>query len=194
MKKVIVIIAVVLALVLLFGGLWYSYSKLKRMELVMSNIIGENYYLKDSFNNLSTVNYISVDSVWLKHGQEAVELSKVVSFPCLIIYLPSVHEDVCNSCIDYAINEAMRTFKNFSNSRHICLVSIDFNPEIKERVYKKKCYFVDKALLDVPQVNMPYYFILNKDGSVEFLFAPNSLFKEYTALYWKQLNQKFKEF
>lgn len=109
----------------------------------------------------------------------------------LVIYLPSIEEDICNSCIEYALNEAATNVKDFSSNKHICIISVNSNPEIKERIYKKECHVIDKPLLNVPQTNMPYYFILNANGSVECLFTPNFLFKKHTHTYWKLLKRKY---
>lgn len=192
MKRVIAIFVVIFALVLSLFFVWYNHSKQKNMELLMKNLVGEKYFLNDSFNSFLATPYISVDSVLLRHREDSAKLSDVVSFPCLVIYLPSVKEGICNSCIDYALNEAMNNLKNFSNNEHICIISVEFNPEIRERIYKKKCYFVDDGLLTVPQSNIPYYFVINQGGSVEYLFTPNSLFNEYTNIYLQQLKLKYK--
>ena len=170
------------------GGISWIYSRQEKLKERMNSTIGENRFLKDSFENLVWSDSVSVDSILLKHGRKIVSLSKAVSFPCLIIYLPSIREDVCNSCLIYALDEVKNTLKNFSTSKHICIISVGYNPEIKERIYRKECYVVDDAFLDVPRVNMPYYFVLEKDGNIKWLFSPNYLFKEFTEIYLKHLN------
>lgn len=192
MKKIIIVLSLVC--VSLFLKVWLDYSKQKDTTLLISTVIAEKRFLKDSFNGLLTINSIDIDSVWLRHGDKIIKFSEVVSFPCLIVYLPSIQEDICNSCIEYALNEVMVNFKEYSRNEHICIISVNSNPEIKERIYKKKCYVVDETLLDVPKANMPYYFVLNKEGHVEFLFAPNFLFKECTTIYWKQLKSNYEVF
>ena len=186
MKRCIISI-VFLIFAIIAGAIWLKYSKQKSTELLISSVVGENRFLKDSFNSLLTIDSIAMDSIWLKHGKDVIKLSELVSFPCLIIYLPSIKEDICNSCIDYALTEAMQNSRSFADNNHVCIISVNHNPEVKERIYKKKCYYVDESFLNVPQMNMPYYFVLDKDGYVDCLFAPNSLFKECTSLYWKLL-------
>lgn len=158
----------------------------------MSTVIGKNRFLEDSFNDLLTMNSISTDSTFLKYGDTYSKLSDIASFPCPVIYLPSIEEDICNSCIEYALNEVIANFKEFSNNRHICIISTGVNPEIKERIYKKRCYITDNPLFNVSQANMPYYFVVDKNGHIECLFTPNFLFKEYTAAYWRQLKRRYK--
>lgn len=192
MKRCIISI-VFLLLAIFAGAIWLKCPKQRNTELLINSVAGENRFLKDSFNSLLTIDSVVMDDIWLKRGKEVIKLSELVSFPCLIIYLPSVKENICNSCIDYALTEAMKNSKGFADNNHICVVSVNPNPEVKERIYKKKCYYVDESFLNVPQINMPYYFVLDKDGSVDCLFAPNSLFKEYTSLYWSQLRSEIFE-
>lgn len=193
MRKFFVIFSCLMWIFLISGVCW-SYYKQKSIKSFMSTIIGEKYFLKDSFSSLLMTDTVMVDDIWLNHGGKKIKFSEIVSLPCLIVYLPSIQEDICNSCIEYALNGAMTNIGGFSENKHVCIISLDSNPEIKERIYKKECYVVDKALLDVPQINMPYYFILDKDKHVKYLFAPNSLFKEYTTVYWKRLKSEYKVF
>ena len=111
MKKTIVFLSLV-CVVLALKVLW-DYSKQKKVTLSISSVIGEKRFLNESFNGLLTVNSITIDSVCLRHGEETVELSEVVSFPCLIVYLPSIQEDICNSCIEYALSEVMSNLRGY---------------------------------------------------------------------------------
>lgn len=74
---------------------------------------------------------------------------------------------------------------------HVCIISVGPNPEIKERIYRKECYVVDDSFLDVPRVNVPYYFVMESDGCVKWLFSPNYLFEEFTDIYLKQLRSAY---
>lgn len=190
MKKVIIIFLSSIC-ILLSWGIWQCFSKHESTKLLMNTIIGEKRFLEDSFNNLLSTDTILIDNINLTHGREVIKLSEIISFPCLVIHLPSIEEDICNSCIEYALNEVATNLKKISGNKHICIISVGLNPEIKERIYKKEYYITDKPLLNVPKANMPYYFVLDKDGHVEYLFAPNFSFKEHTDTYWRQLKQKY---
>lgn len=191
MKYSYLFFTIVLVGIFSFATYYWGYCKQKNINSHMNIIIGEKYFLDDSFKSLLTTDSIVVDNVCLAHGKQKVKLLEVVRFPCLVIYLPSIHEDICNSCIEYALNSAMEHIENFSLNKHACIISVNANPEIKERIYKKECYVTDLALLNIPQTNMPYYFILEKNGSVNHLFAPNLLFEKYVDIYFNFLKCKY---
>lgn len=114
-------------------------------------------------------------------------MSELVDFPCVVVYLPSIKENICSSCLTFALNEAKDALGETFLSERVCVVSVGFNPEIKERVYQKKCYVSEAPLIDVPKVYMPYYFVVYPDGHVRYLFCPNSAFEVYTSLYWAKM-------
>ena len=163
MKNIIIIILSILCVSL---SLWTGWRYITQKDVASSinNIIGEKRYLEDSFNDLLTVDFITGDSVNLKRGDTQSQLADLVSYPCMIIYLPSVQEEICGSCLDFAINEARDTLGDLFVSNRINIISLGDNPEIKERIYKKKVYVTETALIDVPKAYMPYYFVLNEDG------------------------------
>ena len=182
MKNIIIIILSILCVSL---SLWTGWRYITQKDVASSinNIIGEKRYLEDSFNDLLTVDFITGDSVNLKRGDTQSHLADLVSYPCMIIYLPSVQEEICGSCLDFAINEARDTLCDLFVSNRINIISLGDNPEIKERIYKKKVYVTETALIDVPKAYMPYYFVLNEDGKVSHLFCPNSAFEDHTTAY-----------
>lgn len=184
MKKLLIIIGFILCLSALVIG-WWNYFKQKQINQYTRSIIGEKIYLEDSFKNFLSTDTICIDSIWVEHKEQAIKLSDIISFPCLVIYLPSTEEEICGSCIKYALNSVKTHFGNILENNHICLISVSKNPAIKKRIYQKDCYVAQTALLDVPQTNIPYYFILTKEGYVRYLFYPNGLHKEYTIQYLK---------
>lgn len=184
MKKYFIVIGFILCLSALVIG-WWNYFKQKQINQYTRSIIGEKIYLEDSFKNFLSTDTICIDSIWVEHKEQAIKLSDIVSFPCLVIYLPSTEEEICGSCIKYALNSVKTNFGNILENNHICLISVSENPAIKKRVYQKDCYVAQTPLLYVSQTNIPYYFILTKEGYVRYLFYPNGLHKEYTIQYLK---------
>lgn len=183
MKKIvtIVILSIVCAILACWVG-WHYVEKVN-VSCSINDVIGERRYLKDCVADLLTVNSVNVDSLELRRGEEYFMLSDSVTFPCLVIYLPSIQEDICGSYLVYAINEAQNALGDFFRSKNLCIISLGDNPEIKERIYKKRIYIIDKPLLHVSKAYMPYYFVLEENGNVRSLFCPNSAFEEYTSLY-----------
>lgn len=182
MKKFLIIIGFILCLSILGIG-WWNYFKQKQINQYTRAIINEKFYLEDSFKNLLSTDTICIENIWVEHKEQRVKLSNIISFPCLVIYLPSTEEEICGSCIKYALNSVKIHFDNILKNNHICLISASKNPAIKKRIYQKDCYVTQTALLNVPQTNIPYYFILTKEGYVRHLFYPNGLHKKYTIHY-----------
>lgn len=161
----------------------WCYVEKGKVSYSINDVIGERRYLEDCVADLLTVSSVNADSLVLRRGEECFSLSDCVSYPCLVIYLPSVQEDICGSCLFYAINEAQNSLGALFGSKNVCIISLGDNPEIKERIYKKRVYITDRPLLAVPKAYMPYYFILEENGSVNSLFCPNSAFEEHTSAY-----------
>ena len=170
-------------------ALWakWCYAAQKEMSLSISNVIGEKRYLEDSVKELLTRKSIQLDSIELRRGNEHYKLCDIVSFPCIVIYLPSVQEKICGSCLIFAMDEAQKHLEDFFRNKQVCIISLGDNPEMKERIYKKKIFVTDQPLIDVPKTYMPYYFIVNNEGDISHLFCPNSAFKNYTSVYWEKI-------
>lgn len=182
------LIATLVSIIFSFSIRWIN-SRIESTNLKINGVIGENRFLKETFKSLLRTDSINIDSIKIIHGENTFKLKDVIKFPCLIIHLPSTEEDICSSCLTYALNEAKENIHNFSTNMHVCIISVGSNPEIKERIYKKTCYTIEKSLINTLHPNMPYYFILNKDGKISQLYNPNYLFKEYTNIYWEQMNK-----
>lgn len=190
MKQALIFISIVIWILLLWG-VWTNYSARIELKYLLRNAMNEKYFLEDSFNNLFATDTIDIENVRLNHKGKSIALPNAVTYPCFVVYLPSTQEDICNSCIEYALNEALNNLKRFSENKNICIISVGANPEIKERLYKKTCYVVDKALINAPQANLPYYFVVDTQGVIKDLFSPNFLFKKHVATYWKNLKLKY---
>ena len=148
MKKYFIVIGFILCLSALVIG-WWNYFKQKQINQYTRSIIGEKIYLEDSFKNFLSTDTICIDSIWVEHKEQAIKLSDIVSFPCLVIYLPSTEEEICGSCIKYALNSVKTNFGNILENNHICLISVSENPAIKKRVYQKDCYVAQTPLCTV---------------------------------------------
>lgn len=176
---------------LLLWGLWANYSARIELGFLLRNGMNEKYFLEDSFKNLLITDTIDIENMHLSYRGESIALSDIVTYPCFVVYLPSIQEDICNSCIEYALNEASENLVGFAENKHICIISVGVNPEIKERLYKKKCYIADSDLINLSSKNIPYYFVITEQGCVKDLFSPNFLFKKHVAFYWQALKLKY---
>lgn len=191
MKKIVVVLCFALCLAVLIVG-WLNYFRQKQINQYTREIVGEKFYLEDSFHDLLSTDTICIDSISVRHHEKEIKLSDVVSFPCLVIYLPSTEEEICGSCIKYALNSVKTYFENFSKNNHICIISTSENPAIKKRIYRKDCYISQTALFNVPQTDRPYYLVLTEEGCVRYLFYPNGLYEKYTTQYLDFLDSTYR--
>jgi hypothetical protein len=191
MKKIILIIGgICIASILGAIYLFRDFQEEKFSEKI-SHLIGEKRYLADSFNALLGDSIYQLDNLQLYHGNDSVDYLDVMELPCLVIYTPFVGELDCMSCITNAIESVMESTKNFSSNAHICMISVNKNPAIQERIYKKPSYFVTKEFLSLPREHTPYYFVITKEKRIEDLFAPEYAYKAYTDMYLKQIKAKY---
>lgn len=119
-------------------------------------------------------------------------LSESISQPCLIIYIP-YSEDICMSCIHFAITKVKSHFSNFSTNSNICIITSRYNPKIKSRIYQKEIYHLTKENggFDIPADNMflPHYFIVDSKLVITSFFTPNSSYPDLTDDYLKSVKK-----
>lgn len=119
-------------------------------------------------------------------------LSESISQPCLIIYIP-YSEDICMSCIHFAITKVKSHFFNFSTNSNICIITSRYNPKIKSRIYQKEIYHLTKENegFDIPadKVFLPHYFIMDSEFVITSFFTPNSSYPDLTDNYLKSVKK-----
>lgn len=113
-------------------------------------------------------------------------LSESINNYSLIIYIP-YSDDICMSCINFAITQVMSHFPNFSTNDNIYIITSRYYPQIKSRIYKKKIYYITNEIsgLKIPadSIFLPHYLIINNDLVITSFFTPNSLQPEMTNNY-----------
>ncbi len=158
----------------------------KVRQVENANLVGDKRYLESLVSSMiNDMNQPLSSCTLLKRGQDSLALAQVASFPCLLIYIPEA-DNVCMSCVDYAISSVKKAFVDFDKRTDIGIVSQAYNPDLKERIINKKVYFLQdkRALISVHnEFNNPLYLVINKEYQVISSFVPNANFDNLTRSY-----------
>ncbi len=148
-----------------------------------------NLQLKESINSSFSNQGYKVENLEIScdiDNSNTKLLSESISQPCLIVYIP-YSEDICMSCIHFAITKVKSYFSNFSTNRDICIITSCYNPKIKSRIYQKKIYHLSKKNggFNIPADKkfLPHYFIVDKKFVITSFFTPNSSYPDLTDDY-----------
>ena len=117
-----------------------------------------------------------------------------INKPVLIIFVP-LSDDICSSCVNYAINSVRDSFDDFSKNDRIFLLAQGRNPILKSRVYNKPIYheIPDSYILNLittPE-KKPFYFVVDDNMEASMFFVPNSLMPELTEKYLKLVAKRY---
>ncbi len=145
-------------------------------------------------NSVMTDGCILNDITVSKSQGQPFLLFDSLAFPALIIGIP-LSEDICGSCVDYAVNTVSNFFPDFSNNERIVVLSHVSDPNVKERVYRKSVY---RYLSDSCQLGLrgmiiskPFYVIIDKDKKANMFFVPNSLMPDLTKQYLAIVRKRY---
>ena len=125
-----------------------------------------------------------IQSIASESDGKFIQINKNETY--FVIFVP-LSEDICNSCVDYAINSVREFFDDFSESDRFILLAQGRNPVLRSRVYNKQIYHdipdtLALNLINNPE-NKPFYFVLNDNMEASMFFIPNALMPELTDKY-----------
>lgn len=182
-----VIPVVVVVCVIISTFLYTKYhieQQYKVCQIEYANVVGEKRYLESLVSSMiNDMNQSLAPCALLKRGRDSLTLSQAVSFPCLLIYIPET-DNVCMSCVDYAISSVKKVFADFEKRTNIGIISQSYNPDLKERIINKKVYFLqDKRIFSSVhnEFNNPLYLVINEKCQVISSFVPNADFGNLTS-------------
>lgn len=192
MSKKFVKLIIVFGLILLFSidiFLFLKFRDFKKMKDYYYSTVSLNGMLKRDLISTFTNNDKEVSRTLISSdmNDSIIEIiPESLQLPALVIYLP-YSEDVCISCISFAIDKIKSSFSDFEVNNQIIIITSKYNPNIKGRVFKKKIYHLIPAnpQLGIPADNekIPHYFIISKNRKIDYFFSPNSLFPDLTDKY-----------
>ncbi|MDR2037253.1 MAG: hypothetical protein LBQ60_04950 [Bacteroidales bacterium] len=156
----------------------------------LQNVILYNSFLFSMVNDGKDLNNLEVYT----DSKNKFFLFDSIRTSTLMICIPP-SEDICSSCIDYAVNSVKDFFPDFSSNGNIIIFSHTIDSRIKNRIHEKKIYrcFSDDCILGLTNniENKPFYIITDTDRKANMFFVPNSLMPELTSRYLKIVSDRY---
>lgn len=188
MKRYFIPLVVVVCAII--GTFLFTKSQLDKQYEVCrmnnANIVGDRRYLESLVKSMiNDMNQSVSSSALLVRGQDSLALSEIVSFPCLLIYIPET-DNICMGCVDYAIEAVKKVFADFEYRTDIGIVSQGYNPDLKERIINKKVYFLQEDSMFITvhnEFDSPLYLVINNECRVISSFVPNANFENLVLNY-----------
>ncbi|MDE6181234.1 MAG: hypothetical protein K2G02_09040 [Phocaeicola sp.] len=90
------------------------------------------------------------------------------------------------SCVDYAISSVQSAFSNFATDSCINILSFGYNPDLKERIIKKKVFYVaqnDLSSFSAFNQVLPFYLVIDGEKHIISSFIPNMTLPKLTRDY-----------
>lgn len=105
----------------------------EKVQIEKANFIGRERYFKFLFN-FALNNIGQKFPVYeVKHKTDTISSDQIITYPGLLICIPET-ENVCMSCVDYAITSVREVFPDFEKNQSIGIVSFGYNLNLKERI------------------------------------------------------------
>jgi len=141
-------------------------------------------------NNFCKLN--NIVGYWGTKVENKLYLKDIIKEDCLVLLLSG---NMCNVCIDFAIDKVQKIFPDYSKNEKIILLSYNMNSRLKDNYYGKKIfsYSYGELGLKIEKYHEPYYFILNKEMDVKMFFIPDKLYPELTEKYLKKVKNYITE-
>lgn len=114
--------------------------------------------------------------------------------PCMIVYIP-YSDETCMSCVYFFINKVLSFFENTELEQNIYILSSEYNPNLKSRVFGKPIYYLtEKGGLGIPADNekIPHYFILKRNCETSMFFTPDVEEPGFIDIYLKNVSRYIK--
>lgn len=126
----------------------------------------------------------------------AMSIYEYILLPCLVIYIPK--EEICMSCVDFAINQVKSRFPDFGLNPNILLITSKINPNINSRIFGKRIFhFTSKTEnrfgIPADSEDMPQYFLLTANKEINLFFTPNRACIELLDTYLEKVNEMIRK-
>lgn len=203
MKRIIIITLVLIPVMVSIGIGFYTVNHYKPRLKKLENLARGHYEFSALYKN-SLTSYANNNMQKIKETRYALSMRDTTGYsffetmvtPCFVIYVPDL-ENVCISCVDYAINSAKEHFPDFKTCNRIQVITnAENNPALNARMVGRNILRLkDKSGLGIPAdtLNAPQYFIVNSNYEVNAFFTPNSAYPELTDMYLTRIAEYFKD-
>ena len=123
---------------------------------------------------------------WGRDSLKTFDLSRIASKPRLVFCFS---KNTCTPCIESAIEITKELFPNFLENENI-IITGDYPMRLRDDCYGKK--MLTGAALPFNEIEVPFFFILDKNMNLSFLHLFNKINPDYTKLYLDEIRKKFK--
>ena len=143
---------------------------------------------KEIFRRTIKYGNISIDNTkvfWGRDSLNTYSVSQIASKPRLIFCFSS---NTCTPCIDTAIELTKEVFPDYLENENIILTG-DYPMRLRNDCYGKK--MLSGVVLPLNEIEVPFFFILDKNLNLSFLHLFNKMDSHYTKLYLEEIREKY---
>ena len=130
----------------------------------------------------------SIDNTKVYWGRDSLntfDLSQVTSKPRLIFCFST---NTCTPCIETAIELTKEIFPDYLENENL-IITGDYPMRLRNNCYGKK--MLTGIALPLNEIEVPFFFILDKNMNLSFLHLFNKGDSHYTKLYLEEIRKKY---
>lgn len=151
------------------------------------------------FMNNYTINYgystRKINNPLTFFGNDTLKLQKLlcrINSETLVYRFSGYYCDACNQ---FVIKKIKQYFVDFATSDRILFIGSDIDPRLKVGSYGKNILSLLDSKLGLPieDENIPFLFLLDKNGKIKMTFIPDKSMPKYTDKYLELIKSKFLE-
>lgn len=199
-SRVLIVLSLVLGVSMAFNTICISKMKIFRDEIdIKDSLIGSFGIMQNRLNYLQ--NYISIghlydglvlnDRIATDTLKTANSLAQIVTDTPILVF--RFEEGQCQNCIVFGMLKLENHFQEISINTVVFANYSEHYPfkRMSRTLNRKRLPIYNVTDLgELDELKVPYFFILNRDLSVEDVFIPEKAFPEITNQYFEALKQK----
>jgi len=198
MPKRYVVIGLWMTLLISLAANIILYRKRYRLPTAQKVEI-EKQFTRKSYDHLIRLmnfslenHHFPVENPQVFFGNDSItkyRLSDLVEDGALIF---SFSHDMCEICVDFAIEKLKEHFKDYPSISKVILLPISLQSRLKEGFYGKQTvsYVKGEPLVFEDVLKHPCFFILDGDLITDMVFIPEKSFPEMTDMYLEKVKSR----
>jgi len=145
-------------------------------EITVARLKYEQHHLDNTYV------YIGSDNSTL------IPINSVVDQPKLVLGL---NQNMCRPCVEGVFANVKEFFSDFETNSNIIYIA-DIEQRFKNNYFNKKVVsFFQKNDFPLYEIEMPYFFILDKDITIKMLFITDKSSPELTKEYLRIISERY---
>ena len=122
---------------------------------------------------------------WGKDSLNTCDLSQIASKPRLVFCFST---NTCAPCVEKSIDLTKEVFPDYLENENI-IITGDYPMKYRNDCYGKK--MLSGINLPLHEIEVPFFFILDKNMNISFLHLFNKGDSNYTKIYLSEIRKKF---